>query len=125
MEWSSLSMPTLKDLAEIIGRHRHVSAEDVVGFIKRKLSELREVCPEYISFTVDAIQLNAAAPVYSKFRVYSAVTNAFEGSDPDDLIRQLAQEASGRTEAEMLRSQAAELLDRASLLETKQSQPRG
>ncbi|GAA5120418.1 hypothetical protein JIN84_05545 [Luteolibacter yonseiensis] len=125
MDWDGLSMPTLEELAGIIGKHRAVAADDVLGFSRRKLAELREVCPEYISFAMDVLQLHAGAPVHAKFRVYSAVTGAFEGDDPDALIRLLAEDARGRTEAETLRRQAAELLERARLLDAKKSRPMG
>lgn len=122
LDWDELAPPALADLVEIIERHRVVSAADVLGFIHGKLADLRAVCPGYVSFAVDGIQLSDGSPVVSKFRVYSAVTSSFEGGDPDELIRRLAVEAGGRKEAELLRHQAEELLERARQLEEGQSQ---
>jgi len=121
LDWDELAPPTLEEMAAIIERHRAVSAEDVMGFVRGKLAELRAVCPGYVSFAVDGLQLDGGSPVVSRFRVYSAVTRSFEGTDPDELIRRLAGEARGGSEAELLRNQAAELLGRARLLEAGQS----
>lgn len=125
--WEGLSMPLVRELAEIIDRHmaaKPVTAEDVTAFVKLKLSEMRAVCPGYITFTVDAVQLNGEAPVYSKFRAYSANTPSFEGSDPDEIIQKLIKEADGRSESDMLRKQAADLLEKAAILDSKR-EPKG
>lgn len=111
-------------MARIIDRHtapKAVTAEDVAAFIQGKISELRAICPDYISFAYDAIQLNGDSPVVSKFRVYTKNTSAFEGADPDILIRQVAAALEEKGESYQLRQQAADLLARANELDRKRA----
>jgi len=125
--WEGLSMPLVRELAEIIDRHmaaKPVSAEDVGNYV---MSELANILTQttYASINVSAIGFRKSVNVKPIFRVTAGDTLVYgEGSDFAEAFAQILKQTDGKSEAEMMRERAQELLEKAAILDSKR-EPEG
>lgn len=98
-------------------RGEGITPDQVIAFMADLVTELSSKVPGYSQVSVTAIDgLSSKGTVL--FRAYNEHTgHSVESKDPFATIKEVAAMANGKTESEMLRKNAQELLDRAAALE--------
>lgn len=96
---------------------------DVMSFMGSRLQKLREGVPGYVSVSIEARHHNSSDRTEIEFRVYSEHHGHLNGKDLDELVSKAIRLNGGKTEADMLRATAAEMLAKAEKLESAEVAP--
>lgn len=93
--------------------------DQVAAYLRHHLKALMSVAPGYSSIVIEANALASLDEPRLLFRAYNHFVGGFNGCEMASAVSQVAIASKGRTEAEMKRHAAAQLIAEADALEGK------
>lgn len=111
--WQQETPPAHHTMSTIDTSSDTITAEQVLAYVEKHLLAFGEKAPGYINLAVEATWLRTHSPTI-KFRAYCEnIGHSALQDTPESAIAEVVAKVNGRSQAEILRAQAAEIMKKA------------